>query len=214
MVTDIFYDKLTISYLGDNDEITITTKSTCTYIGRLTMTLTQQTGNNKPLTLAIDTLGNLEIKLATNGVGFPSSSYNNIITLMSTNLHYNFTLSSGADGNAIAIPATTILNCRNVKIGRLNNEIDDLIAIYNPVSDKPSMTFDGGVVARRPRIQIIVRNKSYLTGYTLAEEIFQMFACKLYGSTSIYPVGDINHIGQDDQKREEFSIFFKTLITV
>ena len=88
--------------------------------------------------------------------------------------------------------------------------VDDIITI----SDTGGWSPDPHIVYDRPTIQILVRNTSYLDGYSAAEDISNLMrdqfnvtinSTRYIGS---WMEGAINHIGYDSNKRVLFSMNF------
>lgn len=94
------------------------------------------------------------------------------------------------------------------KVGNHEVDVDNCIAIYETGGFEPELYFEGEN-EEYPTFQVIVRDKSYRSGFQKIRGIYKL----LHGDTSLFPLTEAQQppapIGQDDKKRWEFSVNFK-----
>lgn len=108
--------------------------------------------------------------------------------------------------NGLASLATSLF------IGDMPDSPDNCIAIF----ETGGLPADIDLPTKKPTIQVLIRNTSYVTGRNLIDSLRSLFHQKY--NTQLIPngtyflfinvQGEGNHIGRDDVGRDEFSINF------
>ena len=108
--------------------------------------------------------------------------------------------------------ALSLTGGTNLFIATLPTSPDNCVSLYT-YGGNPQEQYDH----ERPSVQVIIRNRSYQTGYALARDIkyalHDQYNNKSVNGTRyirIHCISDILELGQDEKNRYKFSVNFMT----
>lgn len=94
------------------------------------------------------------------------------------------------------------------KVSGSNADVDNCIAVFSTGGYEPDLAFEGENV-EYPTFQVIVRDRSYQAGIARISSIYKL----MHGNTELFPLIIAQQppepLGQDEEKRWEFSVNFK-----
>ena len=101
-----------------------------------------------------------------------------------------------------------------IKLGCLANEPDEAIALYYLEGDDPNVYFEKSTSGiSRPRFRIRVRALQYSKAWEQAVVIREALnGFKQSDELGVFADGDIVPLGQDELKRTEFELNYRTLV--
>lgn len=101
-----------------------------------------------------------------------------------------------------------------IKLGFLANEPDEAIALYYLEGDDPNVYFEKSTSGiSRPRFRIRVRALQYSKAWEQAVVIREALnGFKQNDELGVFADGDIVPLGQDELKRTEFELNYRTLV--
>lgn len=101
-----------------------------------------------------------------------------------------------------------------IKLGFLANEPDEAIALYYLEGDDPNVYFEKSTSGiSRPRFRIRVRALQYSKAWEQAVAIREALnGFKQGDELGVFADGDIVPLGQDELKRTEFELNYRTLV--
>ncbi len=101
-----------------------------------------------------------------------------------------------------------------IKLGFLANEPDEAIALYYLEGDDPNVYFEKSTSGiSRPRFRIRVRALQYSKAWEQAVVIREALnGFKQSDELGVFADGDIVPLGQDELKRTEFELNYRTLV--
>lgn len=101
-----------------------------------------------------------------------------------------------------------------IKLGFLANEPDEAIALYYLEGDDPNVYFEKSASGiSRPRFRIRVRALQYSKAWEQAVAIREALnGFKRGDELGVFADGDIVPLGQDELKRTEFELNYRTLV--
>lgn len=101
-----------------------------------------------------------------------------------------------------------------IKLGFLANEPDEAVALYYLEGDDPNVYFEKSTSGiSRPRFRIRVRALQYSKAWEQAVAIREALnGFKQSDELGVFADGDIVPLGQDELKRTEFELNYKTLV--
>ena len=101
-----------------------------------------------------------------------------------------------------------------IKLGFLANDPDEAIALYYLEGDDPNVYFEKSTSGiSRPRFRIRVRALQYSKAWEQAITIREALnGFKQGGELGVFADGDIVPLGQDELKRTEFELNYRTLV--
>lgn len=101
-----------------------------------------------------------------------------------------------------------------IKLGFLANDPDEAIALYYLEGDDPNVYFEKSTSGiSRPRFRIRVRALQYSKAWEQAVTIREALnGFKQGGELGVFADGDIVPLGQDELKRTEFELNYRTLV--
>lgn len=101
-----------------------------------------------------------------------------------------------------------------IKLGFLANEPDEAIALYYLEGDDPNVYFEKSASGiSRPRFRIRVRALQYSKAWEQAVAIREALnGFKQGDELGVFADGDIVPLGQDELKRTEFELNYRTLV--
>ena len=101
-----------------------------------------------------------------------------------------------------------------IKLGFLANEPDEAVALYYLEGDDPNVYFEKSTSGiSRPRFRIRVRALQYSKAWEQAVTIREALnGFKQGGELGVFADGDIVPLGQDELKRTEFELNYRTLV--
>ena len=101
-----------------------------------------------------------------------------------------------------------------IKLGFLANEPDEAIALYYLEGDDPNVYFEKSTSGiSRPRFRIRVRALQYSKAWEQAVTIREALnGFKQSDELGVFADGDIVPLGQDELKRTEFELNYRTLV--
>jgi len=105
----------------------------------------------------------------------------------------------------------------NLYVGREPAEPDDVVVIYDTPGGSPDLTLSNDAGFHRPSVQILVRNRSYNSGYILALSILNALhgrGPETWNSTVYHPIVCVSGpalLDWDVNGRARFIINFKIM---
>lgn len=101
-----------------------------------------------------------------------------------------------------------------IKLGFLANEPDEAVALYYLEGDDPNVYFEKSTSGiSRPRFRIRVRALQYSKAWEQAVAIREALnGFKQDDELGVFADGDIVPLGQDELKRTEFELNYRTLV--
>ena len=101
-----------------------------------------------------------------------------------------------------------------IKLGFLANEPDEAVALYYLEGDDPNVYFEKSTSGiSRPRFRIRVRALQYSKAWEQAVAIREALnGFKQGDDLGVFADGDIVPLGQDELKRTEFELNYRTLV--
>lgn len=101
-----------------------------------------------------------------------------------------------------------------IKLGFLANEPDEAVALYYLEGDDPNVYFEKSTSGiSRPRFRIRVRALQYSKAWEQAVAIREALnGFKQSDELGVFADGDIVPLGQDELKRTEFELNYRTLV--
>ena len=101
-----------------------------------------------------------------------------------------------------------------IKLGFLANEPEEAIALYYLEGDDPNVYFENSTSEiSRPRFRIRVRALQYSKAWEQAVAIREALnGFKQGAELGVFADGDIVPLGQDELKRTEFELNYRTLV--
>lgn len=101
-----------------------------------------------------------------------------------------------------------------IKLGFLANEPDEAVALYYLEGDDPNVYFEKSTSGiSRPRFRIRVRALQYSKAWEQAVAIREALnGFKQGDELGVFADGDIVPLGQDELKRTEFELNYRTLV--
>ena len=101
-----------------------------------------------------------------------------------------------------------------IKLGFLANEPDEAVALYYLEGDDPNVYFEKSTSGiSRPRFRIRVRALQYSKAWEQAVVIREALnGFKQSDELGVFADGDIVPLGQDELKRTEFELNYRTLV--
>ena len=101
-----------------------------------------------------------------------------------------------------------------IKLGFLANEPDEAVALYYLEGDDPNVYFEKSTSGiSRPRFRIRVRALQYSKAWEQAVVIrAALNGFKQGAELGVFADGDIVPLGQDELKRTEFELNYRTLV--
>ena len=101
-----------------------------------------------------------------------------------------------------------------IKLGFLANEPDEAVALYYLEGDDPNVYFEKSTSGiSRPRFRIRVRALQYSKAWEQAVAIREALNGSKQGDElGVFADGDIVPLGQDELKRTEFELNYRTLV--
>ena len=101
-----------------------------------------------------------------------------------------------------------------IKLGFLANEPDEAVALYYLEGDDPNVYFEKSTSGiSRPRVRIRVRALQYSKAWEQAVAIREALnGFKQDDELGVFADGDIVPLGQDELKRTEFELNYRTLV--
>jgi hypothetical protein len=92
---------------------------------------------------------------------------------------------------------------------------DNCVAVIDSGGDGPEYQFDASDIHERPRVEVLVRNRFYASGYAQIEAIRRFLdkSAPTVGATryiGILMSSDVLYLGRDNDRRFVFSVNFMT----